>query len=267
VSLKSHTIWLVGMALITALSSVASRASDEGGTVLTPTPRTITLPEQAVECAYEYSGFDELRRVTENSLNEHVDLVTIDSDETPFLRDSIVGKRVWRVRVPNVYLDLARWDKKLVETQKRKSYEVWIDSATGVLYKIFSMPVADDPDLAPEPPSDSATSKLRESGEIFLGFPSSPPLVTFLQALDAAAGSNPLVAKELIAWCVLIHNSDGTVIPVWQIIGRGIPPVEIHPLPSVPMYMRNRMRSIVDARTGDLMEVVSAPPVLRRSNH
>lgn len=224
----------------------------------------IQTPQMAVDRAFAYTGFKELKRISGAALGEQVQLMSVVADETPYLSDSIVGKRVWRVKMNKVFLDLSNCGRQFVENQQPKNYEAWIDSATGVMYKIFSEPVMNDPDLAPEPPADTATAMMRSSGDIYLGFPTKPPAVSFLEALNNAAGSNPLMAKEIIAWCVLISDSDGSSMPVWQIIGRGIPPFEIHPRPHLPMYHRNRQRSTVDATTGNLLSVSNNPHVLWR---
>ncbi len=224
----------------------------------------IPSPQMAVDRAFAYTGFNELKRISGAALSEQGQLMSVVTDETPFLSDSVVGRRVWRVKMNNIFLDLSKCGRQYVENQRPKNYEAWIDSATGVMYKIFSEPVENDPDLVPEPSADTATAMMRPSGDIYLGFPAQPPAISFLEALGNAVGSNPLVAKEIIAWCVLISDSTGSPMPVWQIIGRGIPPFEIHPRPLLPMYLRNRQRSTVDAITGNLLSISNCPSVLRR---
>ena len=223
----------------------------------------IMSAEQAFARLYEFAGFPELRAVPRSSLAEVATLAVAEECEVPFLAHSVIGRQVWKLKLENVRVDTSPCSKERIEKYNPKSFEAWIDAKTGQLIKIFSRYEGHDPDLAPEPPADSAAKQMRQTGEVFVGFPSEPPPVTFLQALGAAAGSNPLEAKEIFAVCVLMSRFGEKAVPVWSIIGRGITPVEIHES-NAPMYRRNRMRSIVNANTGRLATVTNCPNVLRR---
>ena len=228
------------------------------------TAQPITTPVEAFNRAYLYTGFKEIKSMTPTAASAMATCQRLERDNTPFLSDSINGRAVWIVELRNVRLDLPSWNSNWVDEYNPKSFTAIIDSVTGRLLNIYTSVPSDDPNLAPEPPADTAAAMMRQTGEEYLGFPSAPPQVTFLQALDQAGGSDPLRAEELLAVCVE-HKDEylngGKPQPVWCITGRGIEPLEFTPS-NKPRYMRNRRRSIVDATTGKLLRITTIPPVM-----
>jgi len=88
--------------------------------------------------------------------------------------------------------------------------------------------------------------------------------VSLDEALDAACGSNPLAAKEIIAVCVMFSHLDQEPVPVWSITGRGIPDMGMLGGDEVPLYYKNRMRTIVNALDGKAWIMTNSPNVLPR---
>ena len=252
---------------ITAVVAGISIAQESGAEYSPMAIRPITKaddPTAALQIAFERTGFAGDRNRSKATLSENVSLETIASDNTPFLANIIVGRRVWKVKINDVALSLPSWVPSFAAKQRPRDYEVWIDSATGVLFRIESRSQVVDTDLAPEPPSDTATKMLKGCGEAWLGFPETIPPITFQEALNAAGAANPVEAREIVAWCVMFSLSGKPAIPTWQIIGRGIPPFEFHEHPERPLYKRNRMRSVVDAVTGKEIMFSNMPWVLDR---
>jgi hypothetical protein len=262
---RSHMTWLVGMVTVAvALCATVALAADEVRLEPIATPLAIASAQGALERAYAYTGFPRSSSGTDPTSTDTAFMVTMEENETPFLSDYVRGRRVWDVKIRQVTLYLPDWVPSFAAVQKPRDYDIWIDSATGVLFKIESRSEVADPDLAPEPPSDTATRMLRGCGEAWLGFPPTPPLVTFHEALNAAGAANPVEAKEIIAWHVMFSKDGNPPFPTWQIIGRGIPPLEFHEHPDRPLYLRNRMRSVVDAATGKEIMFSNMPGVLIR---
>jgi len=256
--ISAYVVWA---ALVLCSAAVcpagADGQSDEG--------RSIETAQQAVRRAYEYTGFTEIKDLPPKAASEIAELITVESDETPFLSDSVVGCRAWQVWLNNVWLNSEKWDQAVVQQYNPKNFIVLLDSATGRLFKVYSKFDGHDPDLAPEPPADTAAVLMRMSGEEYVSFPADPPPVSFFTALGSAAGSNPLQAREIIAVYVLYSDTGNPTKPCWCITGRGIPPLDLFPNSSRwPAYMRNRMRSIVDATTGEFIGMTTSPPVMVR---
>jgi hypothetical protein len=216
--------------------------------------------EMAISRAMQYTGFDRLKNTPDTALTTRAELVIIEEDRTPFLADSVIGKKVWKVHIGGVKLDLPDW--YAVDSQPERTFEILIDAETGRCFGAYVRCGGCDPNLSPEPPSDTAT-KLMGSSEVFVGFPNEPPPVTLAEALNAAVGSNPVQAKEIVAVCVMWSHLGQPAIPVWSIIGRGIPPVDFRDSDKLrPLYQRNRMRTVVDATNGRPIMVENGPPVV-----
>ena len=224
---------------------------------------SISTSDGAVARAMLYTGFDKQKVLAKSVLSVTTTLTVIEDDFTPFLSDSIIGKSVWKVVVEGVKLDFP--SLRGLTQQPTRTFEILIDSATGRCFGAYSYFDGHDPDMAPEPPSDTATTMLRGTTEIWHGFPTSPPHITLAQAIDKAVGSNPVQAKEIYATCVMWSHLGKPAKPVWSIIGRGIPPFGWGRGQALrPLYTRNRMRTVVDATTGDPIYVDNLPRVMMR---
>ena len=95
---------------------------------------SITTIEKALNKASDYLGFDSLINMSNKSSINH-QLITLENDQTPFLGDSLEGKRVWNVIYQNVVLNQA---KSYEGDNYEREIHVYIDSLTGRLIKIFS---------------------------------------------------------------------------------------------------------------------------------
>jgi len=228
------------------------------------TAQPITTPVEAFNRAYLYTGFKEIKSVTPTAASAMASCERMIRDDTPFLSDSTIGRPVWLVELRNVRIESTNWLSSWIDRYNPKSFIAVIDSTSGRLLKIYSVPRVEDPDLAPEPPPDTAAVLMRSAGEQYLGFPSEPPKVTFSEAIGNAIGSDPLRAKEIIAVYVSYSyacQDGGEPRPAWCITGRGIEPFDLHPT-TKPLYMRNRRRTIIDATTGKMIAITTDPPVM-----
>jgi len=188
----------------------------------------------------------------------------VNDDNTPFLHRQIKGKKnVWRIEIKNVRLKLKSvWPR--YKDKYLRNFEVLVDPNTGHLLRFRSKFDGYDPNMLPEPSAEVAEAQIRGAGyEIYHGFPSEPPKISFLEALDAikAKGlTSPLLAKEIYALYVMESKMKSQPRPVWAITLRGIPPLHFITVPPgvspdklPPIWLRNRFRFVVNAVTGKVL--------------
>jgi hypothetical protein len=216
------------------------------------TSGAVRTAEEAVQRAYQYTGFEEIKSVPKTAAAEMASLTVIENDSTPFLYTQINGRQVWKVQLKDVRLVLPRKPQEYLQQCKPKTFEAWIDAETGILLRVFSRYDGYDPNLFPELAPDSATKVMNRMREIFAGFPTELPKVDFLEALDLAPGTSPCKAKEIIARYVLWSHMGKSAVPAWFILVRGKPPFNTLSKPGhyIPEFFRNRWCAIVDATTG-----------------
>ncbi len=244
---------ILAVMLIVASRVVVLAQSDQD--TLDKVEQTVTAAD-AVSKVYTYTGFDVLKAVPPQAASEMAQLATIDSDDTPFLGAGNTGRQIWKVKMEDVTLDLKEWTRSAVVNQIPKDYEFWVDAVSGQVLKVTAKQKGAQLDMRPEPSADAATSSLRFRGEVYEGYPATPPPVTFEVACDEAMLSHPLRAKELIAVCVMWSYRGSPTKPVWCITGRGVPKAKRRP--EEPRD-GGRMRCIIDATTGALMKASTSP--------
>lgn len=210
----------------------------------------IKTPDEAVKRALEYTGFEEIIDTSKLVKEDIASLVIITDDETPFLHDKINNRDVWQVTFDSVYLNLSGWIPSVYENQKPKTYKIYLDPENGKLLKIEASQNGEKFSFSVEP-SDTLVEKLLKCRfEIYHDFPEIEPNTNFLEALDAAFPSSPIMSKKLIAYYVIHTCSSHKEEPVWIIIGRGIPGLQ---------YNIDSNRSIVVDKTGKLISYTNYP--------
>ena len=201
---------LVWVSLVAAIEPIIA---DEG---TSSECLSIDSPKDAVSCAYQYTGFKEYAEVDSSKAQVIATVTSVRDLQMPLFGDSTSNHRVWVVRLDSVYLDMPGWYPDWVQRHNPKSFIALIDSATGQLYAVYSY-VCGDVEL---PVPEELTG---QTDEWSAGLVVNPPPVGLLKALDAAVGSNPLKAKQIVAVCVLYKRLRPKPYPVWCILGRGIP--------------------------------------------
>lgn len=245
---------VVAVAVVLILG--CGRASGQVDGDSTKGQQSIASSSDAIAQVYRYAGFSDLRSVPPSAAADMASLETVEYDSTPFLGLRNRGKQVWKVRIEKVSLDLRKWDASTNRNQYAKDYEFWIDPDSGHLLRVTARYNGPPVDLPPEPPADKAEASLRTGGEIYEGYPEHPPSVTLQEAFEEAMLSSPLKAKELVAVYVMWSYRGEPARPVWSITGRGVPMLKSRP--GVP-HDGGRMRSIVDATSGQLVMASSSP--------
>lgn len=212
----------------------------------------------AIAQAMLYTGFDQLPYSSILSK-----IVTLEEDNTPYLSGEITNKNVWRVEFCNVTLRLKSAFPDHTDQYVRR-FIVLLDPTTGQLLKIESTYSGVALDMRPEPSSEIATSQLQAMEEVYLHFPTEEPEISFLDALDSVLSNGigaPFLAKEIIAVYVVHSKMESNPRPVWAITLRGIPPLPARgpSANAVPVWQRNHIRNIIDARNGKCLFAVNTP--------
>ncbi|MCZ6654700.1 MAG: FG-GAP repeat protein [Planctomycetota bacterium] len=181
-------------------------------------------------------------------------------DNTPYLSSHIVGRELWQVEINDVKLELPSGPPGPLDAYDR-TFDVLMDG-DGRLLKIESRWPDGEPLIPPEPEAQATTQQLLYSGnEIYHAFPDEPPLISFVEALDAMARDmgNPLIAKQIKGQYVLWSRLDWEPRPMWVITLRGIPPHQVHGPGEVPVHLRDHLRFIVDPETRRWIFATSTP--------
>ena len=145
----------------------------------------IAGPEEALDLALQITGFGpRMPRVPSAEAAASVtETFSVDSDNTPFLADSVNGKKLVRVRLDSVDIRPAEAISKGYDQWERKNFEVEIDLVSGHVVRIRTVSRA--PQVPPEASAESATAQLASNGERYWGFVDSLTSFGLLKALNA----------------------------------------------------------------------------------
>jgi len=257
---RSYVRWLVnattGRAIISSNSpSPMSPECDTSAPREGQGLRVLETKEQALEQALQYSGFLRSPGFVVPDADSAVVLRPEVDSTTPFLSDSISGPKRWVVRFDSVFLDVGNWVSEVRLNQIRKTYYFVLDPPTGRLLKVYSIYKGTDVDLPPEPLAESSAAYL-SLNERYVSLVGYVPPVSLYQALGAAVASNPLKAKEIHAWLVMLSLHDQEPIPCWIIVAKGTAPFPKPSAPSLspatqePRLSSTRIRCAINAVTG-----------------
>jgi hypothetical protein len=214
----------------------------------------IQTPDQAVNRALAYTGFDKLKDFNPDKSLGEVQLVTARDSTTPFLSDSINSRTAWRVSFKDLILPLYGFKQQTIASHP-KSFQILIDAETARLFEIRSVSDASREGGLCEAPAKVATEQLRYmAAEIYYGFPKEPPATSFLEALDSLSYS-PLHAKFVVAQYVLYNRGGPEYQRVWTINLYGLPPIP------VKYGTIDFMRCVIDAQTGQGIHDINLPSV------
>ena len=175
------------------------------------------------------------------------ELVTIEGDETPFLADKIKGRKLWMVTVPDwsVELKSAPDEKDLY----RRTLDAVLDPTTGQILKVKTR----WPENVPEPEDtiepDAKTAESHILPEKYYGYPSEPPPISFMEALETEGwGHAALRAKRIDGlWVIWSLTDSKPPRAVWVIMLWCMPPIPaFHAGADVPAYLRENLRVVLD---------------------
>jgi hypothetical protein len=248
--------------MVAGASLGQSRAQEPATAQTQPVKKTgrdawaIQTEPQAIAKAREIVGLPE-----RSPARLSAELVTLAEDNTPFLRDQIVGRPIWHVVIAGWKLEL-KSARPGEEDQYSRAFDLLIDPANGRLLKASSRWPEGVPPIAPEPSAQSAEEQMPRSGlEMYLGFPDAPPRVDLLRALDIVqqkGEGDPFLAKQIVAHYVVQTRMGGKARAVWAITLRGIGPIKPPP-PGVSEDALNHVRNIIDGETGKFLGAGTCP--------
>jgi hypothetical protein len=249
--------YFILMGLVTAILICQSGIGDELQ-VNTPNEKpAIATAEEAVQRAFEYTGFDKSKGFSVKESIGEVKLEIATDTITPFLHDSIDGRTIWSVEFNGILLNPKSIKPEKIEANPKR-FEVWLDAETGILLRVFSPYTGSDSTGLSVITAEQAESKLRASNEEYRDFVDSIPPVSCFDALNADRFGSPMFAKEIHAVCVLnsIPRTEEAK-PMWIISLREPPasPLDIDYRHRLPGKHTRRSRILVDAQTGEIIIV------------
>lgn len=246
-------VFLVGVIAIIAQEADESKSNNDSffiGRV------QLDSEEQAILRALQFTGLE--RRFTDRAAATAALPIkdSISDDVTPFLSDKINNKSLWRVKFTDV--DFRRpLLLKNKGVSNLRDIEILLDQETGQLLRIIVSSGEIDPTLPPEPSAEYAEKMLRQTGEIYHGFPETIPQVPFIEAVFSGVGCRPWSANEIIAQLVIHSRFDEEPKPVWCFTCRGLPVAKEHSKGTLRQL--NRERCVVDATTGQWLFMTNRP--------
>lgn len=213
----------------------------------------------AIEIANKYTGFDKSESFDKAVIRCEKIKGPVD-DKTPFLYEKIADQTLWKIIYPGIKVGRGN---RFIE----RDFEVFLDSATGKLLRIYS--VSDEvgsSDTLPEP--NPRTTGEYWTNVAFMRIPDSIPATSFLKALEALT-DNPARVKVIRAMYFdykVCHPVDTTNCAYrrnnWIIITRGsetIIPMCGEPTTPVPDALLNSLWNLVDGKTGRWILSTNAP--------
>ena len=188
------------------------------------------------------------------------DVVTFDRINIPFLYEKIVNRPVWRVTVREFVFELESSPAGFKDMYIR-ILDTFLDPRTGQVLRVRTRLPAGFPKELREPSAEFSTTQLfGGTKETYHGFPTDPPGMSFVDAVDAVqrAGWNPLASAQVTGEWVMWSTYDKKPRPVWVITLQGMPPLEAS-YPGVPVDARNHLRSIVDPVSREWIQGGNSP--------
>jgi len=212
----------------------------------------IGTAEEALSSVRKAFGASELAELPMTARRE-----TLTEDETPFLKDEIIGHELWIVDIPK-WSVRNRSLRKVKDSYSRK-LTICLMPETGVIVKIKSDWPRSVPTMAPMVSAEVAEMQLRRTGETYHGFPEYAPRVTFEMALDAIAeaGYGTTDAKQIVADYLIWSSMDFPHRRVWAVTLRGLD--VYRPSPRTPPGRMDQYRHVIDADTGEWLFMTNNP--------
>lgn len=111
------------------------------------------------------------------------ELITLEADQTPFLSDKLRGRKLWTVTVPDWSVEFKSAPPNVKDAYGR-TLDIHVDPVTGHMLKLRTRWPKNVPQDRVQP--DAKSAELAIAPERYHGFPSQPPPISFLEALEAS---------------------------------------------------------------------------------
>ena len=245
-----------------AAASLAVELRSAGDCATTDTAARIEISrEVAMGKALEWTGAASVTNRVTGALFEGISAVTLIDTTTPFLHTRMNGKSAWLVVLPAV--DLGDWLGQR-DTVLPRDFNIFVDRETGAVLKIESSASHYDSTVIRKASWHRAET---DPGAFhYLGFPCERPTLSFFEVLRIAEDQVSKSMQIDAVCCVIPINEvdrsqpdNDSCTTVWDIHLYGLPPRRIHPQPAeeysrhfrtLPIYMCNHWRTVIDATTG-----------------
>ncbi len=188
-----------------------------------------------------------------------VELVLLETDHTPYLSHQVVQTPVWHMTIHDWSIKPKSFPS--FSDHFERILDIFVDPVDGKLLRLETRWPESEPAIIPRPTAASATDQLKRGGEVYHGFPTDPPKVSFISALESLvrAGESVAFARQIIGNHVVWSGSGRWTEPrpVWAITLYGLNTTHGSRGPSkYPVYV---WRCIVDAKTGKYLTATNSP--------
>ena len=219
----------------------------------------------ALDRALAYAGFEKMRGFSRPNAATSTITMSIVDTTTPLLSERISGEDRWVVTFKNVYLEMdSIWSEYNHSIQLRKTFKFYLDSQNGQLLKVVGRTDLDTCQLPPLPHVSKIERFFQATQQSYAGLVDDPPPVSFYNALEKARFAQPLRAKEIYAWLVVMAPlKDAEPQSRWVIVGRGVPAVPAFGVDAPTVDAQHSWTCFechVDANTGKILGCASLAP-------
>lgn len=260
--MKLRGIFISLAIIMLLLVFVCSRPGSRGQTIETSHKKKISKETQDAPILEEVK---ELSGLGSTGVWEAPVLISGDEAGIPFVGESLKGKNIWCVNVKEAALEMGSKNGERIKCYT-SNITILFDHESGIIIKINAIL---DKERSLQRSSKgsiaSAERQMREVSEIYTGVPEEKPLVGFGDVLRniyvSGFGGNPVEASEIEAVYVMQSHLRKEPRAVWAITLHGIPPFSTFGGNdnSVPISQRNHLRTIVDAKTGEVLRSTTVP--------
>jgi len=201
--------------------------------------------------------------LAQDSARVTVELVVIESDNTPFLAEDVLNGPKWLVVSHGEVLPNLGSGSSNKEDER--DWEIVLDPRVGNIITVVSRWPAGEPRILPEPPSEDYARELKSHGEVQHGWCPVDTPVTFVEALRTMfrETDDPSIAKQIKGQCVMWSTRDSDPRPVWVITLRGVPYSIPCRIPGLPVSVCDHMRYVIDAVSGKWIGAANLPSPAR----
>jgi hypothetical protein len=224
---------------------------------------TVSTISEAQESADNYTGFS--RFADGAALSTQASSLVFTDSTTPFLHDSLNGRKAWRVQY-TVFNPSSKSRSGQLALSSQLIAQVWIDSLTGQLLQVVISPIS-HPEVGYRMPTPVESEKqLAAFTEKYLGLPNELPTLSLSDCLAKIGWAKISQDCGIIANYVLYTNEQkkmcptGTRMipfwelpvpfPAWVIYRRGTPESKLPGKPTQSIVEGTICRRVFDAQSG-----------------
>ena len=248
--------WLVVVLVLSGSILYAQDPPDSSAVAITET-------SQAIAKAKAIVGFDFHERADAPVAATTSGVETIVDTTTPFVRDKIHGRRVWRVDLRGLVIGEKVSEENLKQLVTR-DFTVYLDSASGMLLQAISRAPHYDRSAIRRCSAEWAEKRISCTKEPYVGLPVVEPTISIKDAI-ALSFVSPWLAMEISVRYVVMSIPFGPHLGdhnAWVIEMSGGFTIRGSRGPR-PGEIDNHLRLVVDAESGKVLtaDIQPTPPL------